>query len=71
MNYDSDKNFFICVVCKGEFWPQEDNNFKNIEQLWRDEQHYKKTMSKPGGGSRAGKNREEKRKIKPVYQTYE
>ena len=67
MDYDSDMNFYTCAVCRSEFWPPEEGNFRGIEELWKDEQRYKRSMSKPGGGSRAGRKREDKRKEKIVY----
>ncbi len=63
MDFDADKNFYLCVVCGGEFWPPEESNFWGIQELWKDEQRYKRAMSKPGGGKKAGRKREEKKKI--------
>ncbi len=63
MGFDADKNFYLCAVCRGEFWPPEESNFRDIQELWKDEQRYKRAMSKPGGGKKAGRKREEKKKI--------
>ena len=55
--FNSEYGFYKCPDCGGEWWPEE--NGGEALRLWRDEQRYKKSISKRGGGTRI------KRKKKP------
>lgn len=62
LQFNSEHGFYRCPDCGGEWWPGRVDY--DIAMLWRDEQAYKRMISKPGGGSRnAGRKRE---KPKPL-----
>ena len=58
---DGNGDCYICPEGCGEFWP-DSRHF----DPWLDEQRLKKSMAKPGGGSRtAGRKREKPKKFYP------
>ena len=48
--FNSDHGFYKCPECGGEWWPGPPGYGDDILTLWRDEQRYKKSISKRGGG---------------------
>jgi len=62
--FNKQHGFYKCPDCGGEWWPGPADPEYGITTLWRDEQAYKKSISKPGGGSRtkSKKNRKDSTK---------
>ncbi len=58
--FNQEHGFYKCPDCGGEWWPGPPDY--DIKTLWQDEQRYKKSMSKPGGGSRSSGRKKEKKK---------
>ena len=51
--FNEQHGFWKCPDCGGEWWPGPSDPEYGITTLWRDEQAYKRSISKPGGGSRS------------------
>ena len=51
--YDTEHDFYACPVCGGKWVPGVGDT--SGEEIWRDEQNYKKTLCKFGGGGSKGK----------------
>lgn len=60
-----------CPECGGQWYPADDDEAdESILTLWRDEQRYKRMLSKPGSGSRSAKRKVVKPIKKPwLYET--
>ena len=58
--FNEEHGFYRCPDCGGEWWPDPSNY--DVITLWRDEQVYKKTMSKLGGGSSSSGRKKDKKK---------
>ena len=70
--FNEQHGFYKCPDCGGEWWPGPSDPEYGITTLWRDEQRYKKSISKPGGGNRrAGRKRQDNIKKKLVSERYE
>ena len=52
LKFNEQHGFYKCPDCGGEWWPGPSDPEYGIEDLWRDEQAYKRSISKCGGGSR-------------------
>jgi len=50
--YDEEHASYVCSSCGGEVFPPDDDDSIAAEELWQDEQRYKKSISKRGGGTR-------------------
>jgi hypothetical protein len=63
MPWDAELAFWQCPKCRAAEFPPEppeplpEPGFRTIEDLWQDEQRYKRSISKPGGGEKAGRKR--------------
>jgi len=66
MELDRNSDFYVCPVCRCEVWPDSEGF-----DVWRDEQAYKRSISRPGGGS-GGRKSYGKKKVKftPWYQRW-
>lgn len=70
--FNEQHGFYKCPDCGGEWWPGPSDPEYGINSLWRDEQAYKRSISKRGGGSRrAGKKRQNNIKKKLITERYE
>ena len=70
LQFNEEHGFYKCPDCGGEWWPGPTDY--GIKNLWRDEQRFKKRMSKKtGGSSKIGRKKEEKKKKPPLYYPYE
>lgn len=70
--YYTEHGYYKCPDCGGEWWPGPSDEDYGIMTLWRDEQRYKKSISKLGGGSRkAGRKRQKKIYKKLTTEHYE
>jgi Zn-finger nucleic acid-binding protein len=67
--FNNTHGFYYCPDCGGEWWPG--NPGHGLKTVWDDEQRYKKSISKPGGCSRNGKDRDKKQKIKLMTERYQ
>lgn len=71
LHFNAQHGFYKCPNCGGEWWPGPADPEYGIQTLWRDEQAYKKSISKPGGGSRTkGRKRQEKSHKKLTTERY-
>ena len=71
LHFNEEHGFYKCPDCGGEWWPGPSDPEYGITTLWRDEQAYKKSISKPGGGSRTkGRKRQEKSHKKLTTERY-
>ena len=72
LQFNEQHGFYKCPDCGGEWWPGPSDPEYGITTLWNDEQAYKRSISKPGGGSRrAGKKRQKNIKKKLITERYE
>lgn len=70
--FNEQHGFYKCPDCGGEWWPGPADPEYGITTLWRDEQRYKRSISKPGGGSRTkGRKRQNNIKKKLITERYE
>mgnify|MGYP000844871747 CR=1 FL=1 len=60
MELDRNGDFYICPGCKCEVWPDSEGF-----DVWRDEQAYKRSISRPGSGS-SGRKGPKKPRPKPI-----
>ncbi len=60
--FNVEHGYYKCPDCGGEWWPGPSDY--GVSTLWRDEQRYKKSISKQGGGS----NNAGRKKDKPLPQ---
>jgi len=71
LQFNEQHGFWKCPDCGGEWWPGPSDPEYGITTLWRDEQAYKRSISKRGGGSRrAGKKRQKNIKKKLITERY-
>ena len=60
--FHHDHGYYKCPDCGGEWWPGPTDY--DVATLWKEEQRYKKSMSKLGGGSRQTGRRNPKKDAK-------
>ncbi len=61
LRFNEEHAFYWCPDCGGQWWPGPTNY--GVGTLWKDEQRYKKSLSKPGGGgSSSGRKRSKPKK---------
>lgn len=60
---------FKCPQCGGTWWPGKVEGLSEAEVAWNDEQAYKRSISKPGGGNSSGRKRKkpQKKAYNPAY----
>ena len=57
----------VCPECGGKWIPSQKISGLQILKAWRDEQRYKRSISKRGGGNRSGRKREKPKPHKTGY----
>lgn len=71
MPWDAEHHYWLCPVCRAAEFPPDppdpppEPGFRTIEDLWADEQRYKRSVSKRGGGGKAGRKRRRPRRWWP------
>lgn len=71
LQFNEEHGFWLCPDCGGEWWPGSSDPYHEVVTLWRDEQRYKRSISRPGGGSRSvGRKREKKAIKKTITERY-
>lgn len=53
---------YRCPKCDGTWWPGKVYGQTEAEVCWNDEQAYKRSISKPGGGNSSGRKRKKPHK---------
>ena len=57
----------VCPECGGRWIPSQKISGLQILRAWQDEQRYKRSISKRGGGSKSGRKRDKPKQTKTVY----
>lgn len=62
--WSDERGYWECPNCGAALLPpepKEPDEFRTVGELWQDEQSYKRSLSKPGGGARTGRKRRTKK----------